>query len=275
MEEKPMLHMQARARQIDVLELHISHSCNLKCQHCTHYSNYSHKGMLDASTADLWISQWAPRVSPGRFSIMGGEPTLNPELCDILRISRKHFFNNSMHLISNGFFLDRHPGLDQVLYDNDILLKISLHAEPDRFEEYDNKIKEVEEMLSTWKCRWKFTPSHKKWRRLYNGYGSDMKPFNDGNPRASWECCFQRTCHQLHEGMIWKCPSIAYLRMQYEKYNLGPEWDQYLDYQALKPDCTEKELEAFFAKEEESICSMCPASIQYTDKGNPLVQITA
>lgn len=270
-----MLNMQNKTRlKIDVLELHISHACNLNCKHCTHFSNYDHKGLLPASKVEEWLSYWSHRLSPKRFSIMGGEPTLNPELCEILNISRKHFFNNGIHLLSNGFFLHKHPELEQTLIKNDIFLKVSLHAERGLYKDYDDKINSIESMLNTWKVRWKFTPSYKKWRKNYQGFGKEMKPFTDNDPKASWNCCFQRTCHQLHEGKIWKCPQIAYLKMQYEKYNLSDEWKPYLNYFPLEHTCTKKELLQFFAKQEENICAMCPASIQWIDKGNPLVKIS-
>jgi sulfatase maturation enzyme AslB (radical SAM superfamily) len=274
MEKSFMLHVQGKSKlKIDVLELHISHACNLNCKYCTHFSNYDHKGLISASQADKWLNSWSHRLSPERFSIMGGEPTINPELCDILKISRKHFFNNSIHLLSNGFFLDRHPELKQVLIDNEIFLKVSLHAERGLYKEYDKKIDSIESMLNEWNVRWKFSPSHKKWRQNYQGFGKEMKPFTDNDPKASWDCCFQRTCHQLHEGKIWKCPHIAYLKMQYEKYKLSDDWIPYLDYTPLEPSCNRKELLEFFSKEEEHICSMCPASIRWVDKGNPLVRI--
>jgi len=55
-----------------------------------------------------------------------------------------------------------------------------------------------------------------------------MMPFADGDPRSSWE-----VCRQLHEGKLWKCPNIAYLGMQAEKFSLDPAWEPYLEYVPL------------------------------------------
>lgn len=67
---------------------------------------------------------------------------------------------------------------------------------------------------------------------------------------------------QLFEGRIWKCAPLAYLRMQDAKYALSPRWKPYLGYEPLAPGCAQLELDAFFDREEESHCAMCPAAPQ-------------
>ena len=37
---------------IDNLEIHVTHACNLRCENCTHYSNYGHSGHLSPAAAD-------------------------------------------------------------------------------------------------------------------------------------------------------------------------------------------------------------------------------
>ena len=71
--------------------------------------------------------------------------------------------------------------------------------------------------------------------------------------------CPARTCPQLFEGAIWKCAPLAYLPMQDRKYGLSEKWAPYLGYRPLAPDCSDAELAAFFAREDEPACGMCPA----------------
>jgi hypothetical protein len=89
-----------------------------------------------------------------------------------------------------------------------------------------------------------------------------MEPFDDRQPRLSWENCTAKNCYQLFEGRIWKCAPLAYLKLQEAKYALSEQWRPYLHYQALQPDCTPDELAAFLAKEDESCCSMCASRPQ-------------
>ena len=86
-----------------------------------------------------------------------------------------------------------------------------------------------------------------------------MEPFEDGSPRLRWEICPARVAKQLFEGRIWKCAPLAYLKLQKAKYTLSSRWDFYLNYKALEPNCTDRELDHFIAREEEVFCGMCPA----------------
>jgi hypothetical protein len=99
-----------------------------------------------------------------------------------------------------------------------------------------------------------------------------MKPFSDGDQRASWENCPAKTCVQLLEGKLWKCPAIAYLPMQHAKYQLGAEWQPYLRYEALGASATQSEVAAFLGREDEPVCLMCPAQPPRFDKPNPLTR---
>jgi hypothetical protein len=86
-----------------------------------------------------------------------------------------------------------------------------------------------------------------------------MMPYEDNNPRKSWEMCISKYAIQLHENKLWKCPALAYLPMQAEKYNLSEKWNPYLKYKPLEVNCSDDELESFLNKEDECFCSMCPA----------------
>jgi hypothetical protein len=97
-----------------------------------------------------------------------------------------------------------------------------------------------------------------------------MLPFEDGRPRQSWEICSARSCKQLHDGKLWKCPPLAYLKLQEAKYNLSPKWDPYLRYRPLDTTCTDRELDDFLTLEDESVCSMCSAEIRSFPLPNPL-----
>ena len=85
-------------------------------------------------------------------------------------------------------------------------------------------------------------PAHKNWTRRYEGFGDTMLPYEDGDPRASWEACPARHCKQLLDGRIWKCAPLAYLPMQKAKYRLADKWDPYLAYRPLEPGCSNAEI---------------------------------
>lgn len=254
-------------RTLPNLELHITHRCNLACESCSHYSNHGHRGDLSLAEAESWMGAWAGRLRPRMFTILGGEPTLHPELPAFLRLARRHWPGAMLRLVTNGFFLQRHPDLPAALRDDPYAtIELSVHHDDPAYAE---KLRPNLTLLEGWvrehRLRVIGLRSHGHWTRRYHGAGAAMRPYADADPRASWEHCPARHCAQLHEGRIWKCAPLAYLGLQDRKFVLDAAWDPYLRYRPLAPDCTEAELEEFFDREDESVCGMCPASPEKFD----------
>jgi len=240
------------------LEIHVAHSCNLRCESCSHYANHGHRAIVALEEADRWMKLWNRKVSPRVFSLVGGEPAMHPQLTEFVRMSRKNWPHAELRLITNGFLLQRHPGLPAVLRETDTCLCLSIHH---RSPQYQKRLQPILELVETWEARHKirlqYVHAYRHWTRRHKGFGSAMEPFDDGHPRLSWEnCCAKNYC-QLFEGKIWKCPPLAYLRLQAAMYSLSKQWTPYLRYQPLQPECTSDELVAFLAKQEEPCCNMC------------------
>jgi len=254
------------------LELHVAHGCNLSCESCSHYSNHAHAGTVSLDEADRWMGLWSGRVSVTRFTLLGGEPTIHPHLPGFVGLVRRHWSRARIEIVSNGFFLHRHPTLPAVLAaDPDARLIVSVHHDS---AEYRERLKPVFDLLGAWrrehKLRVEIRPSNTNWTRRYEGFGDAMLPFEDSDPRTSWEICPARHCKQLHDGQIWKCAPLAYLPMQKARYRLSDKWDPYLAYQPLEPGCSAAELQTFAALEDEVACGMCPAKQRLFELPNPL-----
>jgi hypothetical protein len=254
------------------LEMHLTHACNLTCESCSHYSNQGHKGIVSLEDADRQMALWDQRLSPQFFSLLGGEPTIHPRLPEFVALCRRHWPNAALRLVTNGFFLHRHPTLPVVMREvgNACLFLSIHHASP----EYQEKLRPVYARLGDWVRRYgvevRTYESARGWTRRYKGFGAAMEPFEDGQPRRSWEECPAKYCRQLFDGKIYKCAPAAYLKMQDEKYGLLEKWKPYLAYRSLESDCSAEELRAFFAREEEPCCGMCPASPERMELPLPL-----
>jgi hypothetical protein len=243
------------------LEIHAAHACNLTCESCSHFSDQGHKGVLSLAEAEGWMEPWAPRLDPLVFSILGGEPTINPELAGVFALARRHWPRALIRIVTNGFFLRRHPALPQLLRDDgNALLYLSIHHDSAPYEEL---LSPIASLLVDWieqqGVRVVVLRSYRHWTQRHLGSGDATEPFADGDPRASWEICPAKYCRQLFAGKVWKCSPIAYLRLQAAKYHLSSQWAPYLAYTPLDPDCSEDELVTFFAREHETVCGMCPA----------------
>lgn len=251
------------------LEIHASHACNFTCESCSHFSNNAHKGILTPEDADIQMGFWSHRLNPKIFCVLGGEPFLNPRIEDFLKVTRKHW-KNCIELVTNGFLIPKFPKIGKLIDELGINMIITRHHDN---EEYIIKLNQVLEFLDTNKIR--FTMRIPQgWTRRYKGYGSDVLPYEDNNPKASWEICNCKYCPQILNGKIYKCPLIAYLTLQKARWpDISEKWNKYLAYKPLEHTATDEEIAEFFSRKEESICEMCPAKIEHFEKPSPLITV--
>jgi hypothetical protein len=253
------------------LEMHVAHACNLACESCSHYS-HSHKGMVRRDEALDWMAAWAFMLEPKVFKLLGGEPTLNMELCDILIDARAMWPRAEIHFSTNAFFVHKHPDLGRVLGDIHASVTVSVHSHAP---EYREKMDDNLHLLRDWQRIYGFTlwvgDGTTGWSRRHHGKPGAIMPFTEGNPRASWQACSAKHYPQLYDGKLWKCAPMAYLNLT---PNLDPAWNPYRQYQPLSPDCTEDELAAWLKREEEPTCAMCPTRLEPFPKPMPFKQFT-
>ncbi len=257
------------AVQINDIQFHLAHACNLHCKGCSHYSNYGVKsasapgGIMPFETGKEWLTAWSKRIKPRTFHLLGGEPAINPRFKDYIYLTKELFPETELRIFSNGLLLGRHPTLDEALIATDASLVVSIHGkEP----EYVARMNKIMPLLGSWQQKGAKVfvyNSNENWYDPYVGEGKSMKPFADGNPRKAWEVCAEKACPQLHENKLWKCPSIAYLGQVADRFDLHgvPEWKPYLAVDGLSLDATDAEIAAFFAQEEVDYCGMCPTKL--------------
>jgi organic radical activating enzyme len=286
--------------ELSNIEIHISNSCNLTCDSCSHYSNHGHKGILSIEDFEDWVLPWSKKIKPTWFSLMGGEPTLNKNLVEIAKKSVNIWSDSRIRIISNGFFLKNHLKLPEIIKQYKIQLRLSIHHDSD---EYKEKIKPVRDLINEWSTKYNLSVSNKLlpvsecwkeadivwttsygkgWRQTYKGFGDNMMPFEDNNPKESWKKCSVKNCRQIFLGKLWKCPNLAYLQMQDKKFKLNEKWTPYLSYrdgnlkdQAIENTASYKEIKNFYETEEIFHCNMCPASYnEHPNLPSPLISIS-
>ena len=253
------------------VEFHISHGCNPTCQACTHFSQEGHSGRATVESFREEVAPWSKRLAPQYFLALGGEPLLNPDILDILEeCGRTWDPAVKKILVSNGLLLHRFPNLPKVLKATNTRLDISRHHDSP---EYTAKFNEIMDLVRSWNVPHKVRDSFKDWSRYYEGEGNQARPFHDGDPQRSWDICHSRWCLQLHDGRLFKCPPMAYLKMHVEKFPDSPwnkEWEPYLRYKGLGWDCSDSELTEFVNRRSEPCCAMCPSNPQPFVKPSPL-----
>jgi molybdenum cofactor biosynthesis enzyme MoaA len=136
------------AIRIPLLEIHAAHACNLTCESWSHFSNSGHKGYLKLDDANAWMRSWHDRVVPRVFRLLGGEPTLNPHLPELIELAASHWTSSRIEVTTNGFFLHRHPRLPQVLSRHNVVLRLTVHHQS---EEYSTRVGEILALIAEWR----------------------------------------------------------------------------------------------------------------------------
>lgn len=95
------------------LFFHILTACNLSCSHCYINPEQHGKNMLPLATIRKWLTIFAERRDPETINLilLGGEPTMHPDLPGIIEAARELKFG-SVTVDTNGFLF--HDILEKV-----------------------------------------------------------------------------------------------------------------------------------------------------------------
>lgn len=82
------------------LTIHITNRCNLNCPYCYKDANRNSKELSKGDI--LRIVEEASQIGFCEFTFSGGEPTLHPDIFDILEILSEKYPEHKLNLITNG-----------------------------------------------------------------------------------------------------------------------------------------------------------------------------
>ncbi len=118
------------------------------------------------------------------------------------------------------------------------------------------------------------------WEFFYRAKLAELKVAVAGNcfvkhahvESADYRVCLQKTCTQLHRGMLWKCPALAYFAQLESKLKLHdlPQWQLFRDYQACPAAASDDEVRQFIQTKSIPQCGLCPSRRTKFVHPNPL-----
>ena len=88
-------------------EVQVSEHCNLNCRNCMHYAPLADPEFLDVEEYERDIKRLS-KLFCGEVEwirLMGGEPLLNPELPEIMCLTRQYFPIGHIRIVTNGILL--------------------------------------------------------------------------------------------------------------------------------------------------------------------------
>jgi len=102
---------------------HILTQCNLTCRHC--YINPAQHGnaILPIETITAWLDVFVRKTSHANLVLLGGEPTLHPQLPEIVKVAQRMGYK-SITIDTNGYLF--HDVLNKISPDDLDFLSFSL-----------------------------------------------------------------------------------------------------------------------------------------------------
>jgi organic radical activating enzyme len=198
---RPKYQLEGEVIRTESFELHIAEHCNLKCRDCCNISPFNAKKFMSleevAGICNFVNTQFRPDV----FKIAGGEPTLHPQLDEILKIVKRSCPGTVVRVISNGLLLHRMSAsfwenIDQLTISN----YISAPVKPRLLEEIRQKARQYEIVLNI------------KFVEQFNEIFVDDVIEDKGRVQQIFNDCWMRhRCLIVRNRRFYKCTRAAYM----------------------------------------------------------------
>ncbi len=186
-------------RKLPYLEFHIADHCNLKCANCEHYSGLVNEEIFtDFTKFSQDIRQLKKFIDEiGMIRILGGEPLLNPEIEDYLRLVSEVYPNAPICVVTNALHIKAMPDSFFETLNNcceGSVIDISLYPV------MKDSIDDVEKYLSGKNVRYSVSPMNNRFRKQQKLTASD-----DNEMHEKFAHCFQKGCVNLYAGKLAAC----------------------------------------------------------------------
>ena len=184
------------SKYLPYLEFHVADHCNMNCKYCEHYSGLVRTPKftdLKRFTRDLeQLHKFIDDI--GTIRILGGEPLLNPEVGEYVKLCRRLYPFANIFVVTNAILLPKMPDeFFETLKENNAGIHISFYPP------LASKMPAIKKMLAE--------------KGVYVGVGDEpakiftikqtLKRHN--HKREVFLQCFQAHCHNIYEGKIGAC----------------------------------------------------------------------
>lgn len=231
------------------VEFYITNVCNLACDNCNRFNNHDFAGHYLWSDYAHIYKEWSRHMRFQKVAIMGGEPLLNPSVCDYVEgINR--LWDQRVQIMTNGTRLNRVPGLYERMIryrqDGDFYranwIGVSIHNSDDTDRYFDEIHKFLQGPVTyhhrddpdnidncfTWGATHAFSDDNGMHVHVWDytsfypaavsrDHLGRFQVENNDPDLAHEQCGFRRFhCHHFMAGKIYKCAPVA----------LFPEFDR-------------------------------------------------
>lgn len=182
-------------------EIHVAEHCNLKCRDCCNISPFNAKKFISVEEVTGICAFVKENLLPDVFKVAGGEPTLHPQLDEILQVIKRSDAAKVVRVISNGLLMHRMTDvfwqhIDQLTISN----YISAPVKPGLLEEIKQKARQYEVVLNI------------KYIDQFNEIFVDDAITDKARVQEIYDDCWMRhRCLIVRNGHFYKCTRAAYM----------------------------------------------------------------
>lgn len=243
-----------------VIEFYITNECNLACTNCNRFNDHAFRGHYWWNDWAQDIEAWSHRIDAKQFTIIGGEPSLHPELETWVSNLRRLWPNTQIVIQSNGvnkYYQDTLMWRDkyQAIWSVSAHSKKQIHKLRTQWEPDANNVASVVIDNTEFTTATVIADN--------NGF-----KVHCSDAELAFNNCTMRYSHTLFRGRLYKCPVTAILPEFMTQHQVNMT-DQQLDllnsYRSLGPNCSDQELEEFAASRNKHIkqCAICPEQANF------------
>lgn len=189
------------------VEMHLVDYCNLNCRGCTHFSPLFDTVLPDFSKKMEDIKKLKKKIPYVLlFSMLGGEPFLNPDIVLYIKEIRKIFPHTRMNIVTNGLLI---PGLSDNIFrcilENEVEVSISEYRTTHKI------IGSIVEKLQSYGIAYNIRPYEEKQKFI--------KPLSLSDNSVYPNKCISEGCVNIWNGKIARCPTLMYIEQFNNKFN--------------------------------------------------------
>ena len=237
-------------KKFEAIEFPLSYHCNFCCAYCSHYSTIAPEYLLPLDVFKRDIKRMS-KILNGKINevrLLGGEPLLNPNIEEMMKLSAEYFPDAVKRIGSNGLLIKDMPeSFWKTLKETGFKIKVSAYH---KYPDYYNLI---------------------QYDKIKNEHGEDIKfkegvnSFNltnlDNNPKPEDDynfalCEKKYVCTQIDSGKLSMCAPMAYVKFfnaKFKDYAVKIPDNHFLD--IYKISSLEEILNYF--KEPKEFCRYC------------------
>ena len=246
------------AKYLPYLEFHIADHCNLNCKACSHYSGLvkePHFPNLEKFTRDFeCLHKFIDDI--GKIRILGGEPLLNPEINEYIKLTRRLYPYAIIRVVTNAVLL---PNMPESFFET--LRKCNAGIDISFYPPLESKMPAIKRLLEEKEVKFFMYPMIKTFLMRQT-----LKPHNQIN-KIFMECG-RSNCHNLYEGKLSVCSLLFPTKYFNDYYGKNLPMDGAID--LYDASLTTEKLKARLLMPLER-CRYCtpPVEVEWTTIKNP------